>query len=288
MPKSEGDLEYMRLIIKGTAEGESTKARGHKSLQPKSDAKEWVENKNNLQQVSLQLLIRFLAPTKHYSENSNSNARKRISKITLADLGNEGLNSWNPHTCCLCQHVFPSHYDLKVHLYICPNIHFTKTVVFKRIIVKKSCDNKKQFACESCDYKTDTQSVLKKQKLVHAEKTECVICHKLVTSLNGHIWAHKSKIPCAACQLFNEAAWKVTWRLTQESRSRNVNIATKLLKAEKTCGGKQQVDEAFIFNLGGFTSFRHNLKEQDDRKLFECHCGSVFARKERFELHKQS
>lgn len=93
--------------------------------------------------------------TKYKIENQNS-------VIALARKGNETILYKSAHTCCLCQKVFSSRYNLIQHIQsahsrttqffcdLCPKIYFNKTLISNHMTVHKN----KSFHCNFCDYKT--------------------------------------------------------------------------------------------------------------------------------------
>lgn len=159
----------------------------------------------------------------HRIDNENlpisglSENKSVIVKI-LVRKGNEGLRCNAPHSCCCCQKIFINRYSLKDHLEtihckttkmfcdLCPKFYFTKSTMIQHMI---HAHRKKRFACNACDYKAATNPLLKKHKLTHAAKVECLFCKKLVTSGKSHKTVHKAKEMCSiCCRMFSKCSMK--------------------------------------------------------------------------------
>lgn len=132
------------------------------------------------------------------------------SVISLAKKGNEGLDSRDPHTCCICQKVVAGSYFLRQHLEkvhlktrkmycdLCPKVYFDKHDIASHM---KQTHSKKTFACNICDYRTAVKHYLYRHKETHSEKVECPVCKKFVSFLRRHIErAHESRVNCSVCQ----------------------------------------------------------------------------------------
>lgn len=87
-----------------------------------------------------------------YSKTVNSLARE----------GNDGLKDGDPYTCCLCQNVFNTLWNLKLHIAKahcrtkkwscdhCAKFFFTRFEIAHHLLVHRQ----KQYCCNICDFKT--------------------------------------------------------------------------------------------------------------------------------------
>lgn len=84
--------------------------------------------------------------------------------------------------CDLCPQSFGQKYFLnchmeRVHLKLCP------------------------FKCSFCKYKGPSNECLKQHMLRHGPKTECKVCHKLVTNIKNHLRIHFPTVKCPKCMI---------------------------------------------------------------------------------------
>lgn len=137
--------------------------------------------------------------------------RSQVEKIdALVRKGNENLTCLVPHTCYICQKVTVNRSHLKKHLEsfhrktaqkfcdLCPKAYFSKDRLRWHM---NNFHCKKKLACNVCDFKTTGIFRLRRHKIIHAEKVECKICNKYVSSLKTHLeTTHKPKETCLVCQ----------------------------------------------------------------------------------------
>lgn len=84
--------------------------------------------------------------------------------------------------CDLCPQSFRQKRFLKIHL---RNFHMKL----------------RPFACKVCEFKTFFKKSFRRHLYCHGSKTECKICHKLVSNLEQHLKSrHVKKFACNICE----------------------------------------------------------------------------------------
>lgn len=136
--------------------------------------------------------------------SKSGQSRKIFSESNIVEpivrRDNTGLKSKNPIICCYCQKAFSSPYTVKDHLGtihfktkkmccdLCPKLYFTKLNIRQHM---RHVHMMKRFACNDCDYKAATNTLL--------EKHECSIHKKPVMSRKAHKHVRKAKESCSIC-----------------------------------------------------------------------------------------
>lgn len=157
------------------------------------------------------MLLERLAVKTFTSDASTVRSQRSCSNnetaYVLSRKGNEGLSSRDPHICYFCQKVFLGRNSLRIHFEsfhrimscdLCSEVHDSKQDLkehMKVVHIKKEI-----FICNVCGFKASVASILKKHKMIHGEKVQCLVCKKYVTSLMSHMRAHEPKESCSLCQ----------------------------------------------------------------------------------------
>lgn len=76
-----------------------------------------------------------------------------------------------------------------------PKYYFSKSSIFHHM---QNSHGRKKYQCNICDYKTAIKTSFKKHEIIHADKVECHVRSKQVTSLE----VHKVHEPREACSRY--------------------------------------------------------------------------------------
>lgn len=117
------------------------------------------------------------------------------------------LNSSGIFICDKCGLKYPNRDSFRIHHWLYHRNFSVFCDLCPRSFTRKQrlADHMKQvhvrfrpFECNVCSYKTSCIRSLKIHMLRHGAKTECEICHKLVSNIENHIGTHV-KVECSIC-----------------------------------------------------------------------------------------
>lgn len=122
------------------------------------------------------------------------------------------LNENGPFICDHCglrsssRHSFLAHTiycyrrdKIRYHCDLCPRSFYQKRNLI--VHMKTIHLNILLFECKVCGHKSSRRTDLTKHMLQHEPKTECQVCHKLVTDIKTHLTFHV-KVQCMTCNKF--------------------------------------------------------------------------------------
>lgn len=141
------------------------------------------------------MLLECLSVEQLVSASTKTNYEDKV----FTSRGNDG------HTCSFCQELCSSRSALWEHI---ERLHLKAEKMFydrcaKTNSTKSDAENindKLEFKCTLCDFKTAVKTKLKTHKLTHRPKKECPICHKLVLRVKFHMKSHDEKVECPICK----------------------------------------------------------------------------------------
>lgn len=100
-----------------------------------------------------------------------------------------------PNRRCIRDHFKKFHQFIKKYCDLCPQSFNQKCYLAYHIETKHL---NLSHDCNICGYKSFYKSSFRQHMLLHGQKTECKICHKLVTNVKSHLRSHV-KANCPIC-----------------------------------------------------------------------------------------
>lgn len=117
------------------------------------------------------------------------------------------LNENGPFICDKCGSKHPNRDSFMKHNYwnhrsatffcdLCPRSFTQKYILASHF--KKDHLKLRPFECKICGHKTFLAAYHRAHLLRHNSKSECNVCHKLVTNMSGHLRNHV-RVKCVIC-----------------------------------------------------------------------------------------
>lgn len=135
------------------------------------------------------------------------------------------LNRSGPFICDKCGSSFPTRTSFLSHISfhhgpisfcdLCPRSFVRKTLL--SVHMKKDHLKLRPFECHVCSHESSSRGNLKIHMLLHGPKTECQICHKLVSNIKIHLTNHV-KVQCSVCCKFCSKASIIYHMKTHRNR----------------------------------------------------------------------